>query len=228
MGARMASMCADPEPGDALAPYMAVETRLTVLDVEDDALLGEVGAPRRGTAARRKRHKHSKKRRLTSLLDGFSSSASTLTTTTTTAVGPVLLEWTELLNPETRETYYLEARSQERRRTKPRGFEEGVTISSTTMTRGDDDDENARPNTKSRRGRSVADRVARLGSSYWIKVEDSKHRTYYYDVLSKRTRWERPTAYRTPDRKKRTRSIKLANGVRTSLRLSQRYSTDLE
>ena len=29
-------------------------------------------------------------------------------------------------------------------------------------------------------------------SSYWVEMKDGKGRTYYYDVVTKKTRWDKP------------------------------------
>jgi len=81
---------------------------------------------------------------------------------------PKVVEWLEMLDPETKKVYYHNKVTGKSVWKKPEGFDEAIALA----TKRDEE-----------RG------------SFWIEVQDSRGRTYYYDLLNRETRWDRPANF---------------------------------
>jgi hypothetical protein len=76
---------------------------------------------------------------------------------------PRVVEWLQMKDPESEKIYYHNKMTGVSVWEKPKGFDDAIALANLHQ-----------PNT------------------YWIEIEDSKGRKYYYDLLSKETSWEKP------------------------------------
>lgn len=78
---------------------------------------------------------------------------------------PLVVEWCELRDPTSGKIYYHNKNTGKSVWNKPIGFDEAV---------------------------AIAAKEAESRETFWIEVQDSKGRSYYYELLSRETRWDRP------------------------------------
>lgn len=81
---------------------------------------------------------------------------------------PRVVEWLEMRDPVSQKIYYHNKVTGKSVWNKPDGFDEAIELST---------------------------QIAEPEESFWIEVQDSKGRTYYYDLLTRETRWDRPLDY---------------------------------
>jgi len=84
---------------------------------------------------------------------------------------PRVVEWLELKDTDTNRIFYHNKMTGKSVWEKPEGFDEAV---------------------------SIAAKEEEKRGSFFIQVEDSKGRTYYYDLITKETRWDRPASFAPP------------------------------
>ena len=217
-----ASLGCASEPGTDLVPSSAVRTKLRLLKLPDpepnDVVVDVENAHPNDRAANR-----GKKRLLSTLLETPSKARALRAKRRMVheeALGPRIQEWSELVVPkrDEQDVFYYETHEKRLQRAKPEGFDAGVEL---TPLLPDDEARLAPPKKIAPSAPIVVDENdSSEDGAYWIRIEDNKNRAYFYDLVSKETRWERPKGYSSPKTSRKTTKSASARKLRDSVRFS--------